>query len=129
VSTTLTRRTNQIRLRQFERIVARAINTLPPQVVAKLDNIEIVVEGEPTASQQSDPTETLFGLYEGVPLTERDGGYSLVPPDKITIFRGPLEREYVDRAELLRQIRMTVLHELAHHFGIDDDRLDELGLA
>jgi predicted Zn-dependent protease with MMP-like domain len=73
--------------------------------------------------------DSLFGLYEGVPLTERSQAYSLVLPDKITIFRGPLERAFRSPAEIAREVRITVAHELGHHFGFDEDRLAELGLA
>ncbi len=105
-----------------------------------LDNVEVIVEDEPTAEQLAqgrgypeprasagDDDETLFGLYEGVPLTRRGSDYHLVPPDRITIFRGPLSQRARDEADLARQIRVTVIHEVAHHFGIDDDRLRELG--
>ena len=75
-----------------------------------------------------DDRDVLFGLYEGVPLTERTSGYGLVLPDKITIFQEPLEQEFYEDAELIAEVRRTVLHELAHHFGIDDDQLERLGL-
>lgn len=97
-----------------------------------LDNVEVVVEDEPTAAQigrRAANTETLFGLYEGVPLTERGSGYSLVLPDKITIFRGPLERAFGSPVEVAREVRITVVHELGHHLGFEEDRLAELGLS
>ena len=97
-----------------------------------LDNVDVVVEDEPTPEQigrRDADEETLFGLYEGVPLTERGSGYSLVLPDKITIFRGPLERAFDSPAEIAREVRITVVHELAHHLGFEEGRLDELGLA
>ena len=130
--TKLPSRTQRVQRRGFERLVGRALAALPPDVAAMLDNVEIVVEDEPTPEQVDrggDPEETLFGLYEGVPLTERGVDYSLVLPDKITIFRGPLEREFRNAAEMSREVRITVVHELAHHLGFDEDRLDELGLA
>ncbi|MHB8471027.1 MAG: metallopeptidase family protein [Gaiellaceae bacterium] len=87
----------------------------------RLANVEVVVEDEPPAGQP------LLGLYQGVPLTRRTSGYSGALPDKITIYRGPLERLYGhDPALLGRQIRRVVLHEVAHHFGISDERLIEL---
>ncbi len=125
----LSQRIDRARRRPFERLVARAINALPSQVASALDNVEIVVQSEPGLGQVAGSDEPLFGLYDGVPLTERDSGYSLVVPDKITIFQGPLEREFPDRGDLVRQVQVTVLHELAHHLGMDEDRLDELGLS
>jgi len=127
-------RVEQARRRQFERVVARALNGLPPEIVAMLDNVDVVVEDEPPAgaigARSFDAEdETLFGLYEGTPLTERDSAYSMVLPDKITVFRGPLERECGSTAEIAREVRMTVVHELAHHFGLDERQIDELGFA
>jgi predicted Zn-dependent protease with MMP-like domain len=97
-----------------------------------LDNVEVVVESHPSPAQLQNlglgPRGTLFGLYEGVPLTRRTSGYNLVLPDKITIFRRPIEA-YCRSDEQVRQVvRRTVLHELAHHFGISDKRLRELGV-
>ena len=109
-----------------------ALDGLPPGIQAMLDNVEIVVEDEPTADDlgpDAAPGDTLFGLYQGVPLTERGGGYSMVLPDKISIFQGPLERAFDSPAEMARQVRITVIHELAHHLGFDEDRLEELGLG
>jgi predicted Zn-dependent protease with MMP-like domain len=87
-----------------------------------MSNVEIVVEDE----NSEDPD--IFGLYLGIPLTERGGGYAGVLPDKIAVYRLPLEAEFGDDPErLVEEIRITVLHEIAHHFGIDEDRLAELG--
>ncbi len=97
-----------------------------------LDNVEVVVEDWPSDAQLTQDGasgETLFGLYEGIPLTERGNGYSMVLPDKITIFRRPLERTFRSRQELMRQVRITVVHELGHHLGMDEDRLEALGWA
>lgn len=113
----------------FYELVERALEGLPPELSELLDNVAIVVDDWPhysTPLVSGDPGDTLYGLYEGVPLTERGAGYYGMLPDKITIFRGPLERDY-RRAELEEQIRITVVHEIAHHFGIDEDRLEELG--
>jgi predicted Zn-dependent protease with MMP-like domain len=121
-------RVERARRRRFERLVAEALDGLPEPVLAMLDNVDVVVEDEPTAEQLGGE-ESLFGLYQGVPLTQRDTAYSMVLPDKITVFRGPLERAYRNRLEMVRQVRITVLHELAHHVGFDEDRLDEIGLA
>lgn len=95
-----------------------------------LDNVDVVIEDEPSADQlgpEAEPGDTLFGLYQGIPLTERGSSYSMVLPDKISIFRGPLEREFRTATEIARQVRITVIHELAHHVGIDEDRLEDLG--
>lgn len=109
--------------------MADALEGLPAEVHAMLDNVDVVVEDEPTADHLVGADDHLFGLYQGVPLIERDGGYSMVLPDKITIFRGPLERAFPNRREMVRQVQITVVHELGHHFGIDEVRLDELGLG
>ena len=127
-------RVEQARRRRFERLIARALDELPPDVVAMLDNVDVVVADEPTPEQfdrrhAGDGEDTLFGLYEGVPLTERGSGYTMVLPDKITIYRGPLERACSSPAAIAREVRITVMHELAHHLGFDEDRLDEIGLA
>jgi predicted Zn-dependent protease with MMP-like domain len=108
---------------RFEDHVARALATLPPGLARAVQNLELTVEDE----HPEDPD--LFGLYEGVPLPER-GDWAGELPDRIRIFRLPLLDEFGDDPELLEQeIRITVLHELAHYFGIDEDRLDELGYA
>lgn len=104
----------------FEEHVRRALDSLPPELARALENVEVVVEDE----HPEDPD--LLGLYEGVPLTER-GDWAGSLPDRVTIFRLPLEESFADPAELEREIRITVLHELAHAFGIDEGRLDELG--
>jgi predicted Zn-dependent protease with MMP-like domain len=113
----------------FYELVEQALEGLPPELSKLLDNVAIVVDDWPEYSTPlvpDDPDDTLYGLYEGVPLTERGAGYSGILPDKITIFRGPLERDF-PREKLEEQIRITVVHEIAHHFGFDDDRLEELG--
>ena len=113
----------------FYELVERALEGLPPELSALLENLAIVVDEWPDYSTPlvADAAEdTLYGLYEGVPLTERGWGYSGVLPDKITIFRGPLERDF-EPDELEEQVRITVVHEIAHYFGFDEDRLEELG--
>ena len=134
-------RVERHRRRHFERLVARALDELPDDVLAMLDNVDVVVEDEPSADQIAidrargqgsdvdDEPDGLFGLYQGIPLTERGQGYSMVLPDKITIFRGPLERACRSRQELIREVRITVVHELGHHLGLDENRLEELGWA
>jgi len=137
------RRVEQARRQRFERLVARTLDDLPDQVVSMLDNVEIIVEDEPTDEQlRSDqgyagPAErlagvdeqTLFGLYEGTPLIQRGSDYHLVLPDRITLFRGPLERACQSPQAIAREVRITVLHELGHHLGLDEEQLSQHGLA
>ena len=120
----------RVRKIRFERIVASVLKSLPPHIVAMMDNVSIAVADAPTAEQraQNPDADSLFGLYEGTPLTHR-AGYSLALPDQITIFRKPLEAAFEDESELAEEIRITVLHELAHHLGFEEDRIDELGLG
>jgi predicted Zn-dependent protease with MMP-like domain len=106
---------------QFETWVADALDGLPPDIAALMDNVAIAVEEEPP------PGANLLGLYRGVPQTRRTSAYAGALPDLITIYRGPLERISGRDPERLRaQIRRTVWHEIAHHFGISDERLLEL---
>ena len=105
---------------EFEAVVTDELDALPDDMVDGLDNVVFLVEDEPPPEEPD-----LLGLYDGVPLTERDWGMQL--PDRIFIYRGPLLRMCEDRDELLDEIAVTVVHEIAHHFGIDDDRLHELG--
>lgn len=105
----------------FERVVRETLASLPSDLRSRISNVEIAVEDEPP------PGQRLLGLYQGVPLTRRGSGYSGALPDKITIYRGPLERLYGGDAAMLHdRIRHVVLHELAHHFGISDRRLIEI---
>jgi predicted Zn-dependent protease with MMP-like domain len=105
----------------FEHYVEEAIASLPDDLRAFMSNVAVVVEDEPPAGLP------LLGLYQGLPLTRRGSAYAGVPPDKITIYRGPLERGTAGDAERLRaEVRRVVLHEIAHHFGIGDERLREL---
>jgi predicted Zn-dependent protease with MMP-like domain len=104
----------------FEDHVRAALDELPPHLAAALENVAVVVEDE----NRDDPD--LLGLYHGVPLTER-GDVAGMPPDTISIYRLPLEESFPDHGELREEIRITVLHELAHYFGLDEDRLAELG--
>ena len=105
----------------FEEHVRAALDELPPDLARALENVAVVVEDE----NPEDPD--LFGLYQGTPLPERGEGWAGALPDKISIYRLPLEDEFDDPDELREEIRITVLHELAHYFGIDEDRLAELG--
>ena len=108
---------------QFEDAVGEALDSIPPELARAMNNVVVLVEQEPPAD---DPD--LLGVYDGTPLTERDSWWDAgALPDRITIFQGPLER-LCDTPEQLRdEIAITVVHEIAHHFGIDDDHLHELG--
>ncbi len=128
-------RVEQHRRQRFERLVARALDEMPDELAAMLDNVAVVVADEPEPrhfalwATDGGADEDLFGLYEGIPRTVRDSSYGLVLPDTITIFRGPLERAFRSPQAIAREVRITVAHELGHHFGLDEDRLAELGLA
>ena len=115
---------------RFQWLVARAIETLPDEFIARLENIDVVVEDYPTQSQIARVGlrrgQTLLGLYEGVPLTRRGAHYGLVPPDKITIFQKPIETKCRDDARVTTEIQRVVQHEIAHHFGIGDARLEQI---
>jgi predicted Zn-dependent protease with MMP-like domain len=117
----------RLRKRQFDRMVRKAVGSLPPAIHSMMENVEIVVEDEPTDEQRNDADDGPFGLYEGVPLTERTSSYGLILPDKITIFRGPLERATDTPSELYAEVQATVIHEVAHHFGMDEAQIAELG--
>lgn len=108
----------------FEELVARALDGVPPELADLMDNVVVLIEPEPPAE---DPD--LLGLYDGVPLTERDSNYTFREPDRILIFRGPLTRMCESPDELVDEVRITVVHEIAHHFGIDDRALHDLGYA
>jgi len=118
--------------RRFLRLVRQALEGLPESFLDMLENVDVVVEPRPSRGVLRDagvgPGETLFGLYQGIPRTERDS-YGMVLPDKISIYQEPLEDEFSDEAELIEEIRVTVLHELAHHFGMSDEQLHNLGLG
>ena len=115
----------------FERLVEEALDAIPERFLAALDEVAIVIADEPTAAQLAahgmGPDETLYGLYEGVPITEYGADW-LAEPNRITLFRLPLEEDYPDPDDLADEVRITVLHELGHHLGIDDHRLGELGM-
>ena len=106
---------------ELEAWAEEAVESLPPELRRAMSNVAIVIEEEPPAGMP------LLGLYQGVPLTRRSSAYGGALPDKITIYRGPLERHFGrDREELRVQVRRVVLHEIAHHFGISDERLHKL---
>ena len=106
----------------FEELVADALDRIPGPLTALMDNVVVLIEAEPPAD---DPD--LLGLYVGTPLTERDSGYTFAPPDTVFIYRGPLLRMCADADELAEEVEITVVHELAHHFGIDDEQLHAWG--
>lgn len=112
--------------RDFEALVDRVLDELPEWVLERIDNLIVVVEEHPSHDQDPDGNG-LLGIYEGVSLLERSGDYWGAMPDQITIFRQPHLRLGLEGAELEAEIRKTVLHEIAHHIGIDDDRLHDLG--
>ena len=119
---------------EFDGLVADALDGLPEkfQILLDKNNVVVVVEQWPSAEQMAEhgleSRDELMGLYEGIPLTDR-AGYNLVLPDKITIFQGPLEAMCSTREQIAAEVQNTVKHEIAHHFGRDDDRLEELGLG
>ena len=113
-----------IGIHEFERLVGEALDSIPDALLELVDNAIVIVEDEPP---QGDPH--LLGLYEGIPLTQRGHDYmgAQLLPDRISIFRNPILRMCSTREQVLREVRITVVHEVAHHFGIDDDRLHALG--
>jgi predicted Zn-dependent protease with MMP-like domain len=116
---------------EFEELVVAALDTLPDELLQLMDNIEVTVDRLPSRHQMRQAGVrhgTLLGLYEGIPLTARhSSSYSLVVPDKITIFQRPIEGICTTHDEIVDQVRKTVIHEVAHHFGIGEERLRELG--
>jgi len=119
------------RHRTFEALVERALAAIPEPFASALDEVAVVIEDEPSVEQLResglDDDDILYGLYQGVPRTAWGAG-SVPIPNKISLFRLPLEEDFPDPDDLAEEVRLTVVHELAHHLGIDDDRLDELGV-
>ena len=119
------------RHRPFEELVGLALDAIPEPFAAALDEVAIVIEDEPTDEQRQEHRieegETLYGLYEGVPRTEWGADWAALP-NRITLFRLPLEDDFADPEDLADEVWITVIHELAHHLGIDDARLHELGI-
>jgi predicted Zn-dependent protease with MMP-like domain len=112
------------RRHRFEKLVDRILNQIDPAVRQALDNVSFVVEESPS---DGDPEQ--FGVYDGVPKSERGGGYTFVVPDRIVIFQKPLVEAFPDQRDLEEQVRITLLHEIGHHLGLDEDELDQLGLT
>lgn len=121
----------EMNLHEFEELVSDALDELPETIREMLENIEVVARHFPTREQLREngiaSKYGLFGLYEGVPLTDRTASYGMVLPDKITIFKEPIESVCRTPEEAAEEIRRTVKHELAHHFGISDDHLESMG--
>lgn len=117
-------------LEEFEELVAQAADSLPDDIRQKLDNVAVMIEDYPSRQQlrmaRLPQNSLLFGLYEGVPLTGRTSGYNMVMPDRITIFREPILAYCRTRDQVRATAARTVLHEIAHHFGISDERLREI---
>ncbi|MCD6289046.1 MAG: metallopeptidase family protein [Anaerolineae bacterium] len=115
----------------FDRLVAEAMASLPDEIRERMDNVVVTVADWPTCAELTragvPAGASLFGLYEGVPLTQRTSNYGLVPPDKITLFRGPLLTYFRDPDVLREQIRRTIIHEVAHHFGMSEAQIHRLG--
>ncbi|MGO4146293.1 metallopeptidase family protein [Paenarthrobacter sp. YAF11_1] len=113
---------------EFEEAVSDALQLIPPKAASAMDNVAVFIEDDYTPQPGEDPDTVLLGLYEGVPLTERDSWWEAGSlPDRITIFRQPILDICSTREEVIDEVAITVVHEIAHHFGIDDDRLHELG--
>jgi len=116
---------------RFEQVVMQVIEHLPEEFRQTMENVDIMVEDYPTSYQlrksKLGRRNILLGLYEGVPRTRRTSSYGLVPPDKITIFQKPIEAICRNEAEIIASIESVVKHEIAHHFGISDERLHEMG--
>lgn len=114
----------------FESIVNKAFDELPKKYTDNLDNVAIVYADEPNANEREALKlrcdQSLYGLYQGIPLTARGAGYNLVLPDKITIYKLPILRDSVDQADLLANVKHTLWHEIAHHFGLNHARIHYL---
>jgi len=112
----------------FEAAVSDALDLIPPDIARTMDNVAVFIEDDYTPRPGGDPDTVLLGLYEGVPLTERDSWWDAGSlPDRITIYRQPILDICSSREDVVEEVAVTVVHEIAHHFGIDDDRLHELG--
>lgn len=116
--------------KDFEKIINEAMDELPKEYIERLNNVAITYEDEPTSEQRQKLklhcNQTLFGLYEGIPLTKRNSGYSLVLPDKITIFKLPILAVASNMDDVKKQTKRTLWHEIAHFYGLDHDRIHAL---
>ena len=115
---------------RFEELVRQALDELPEEIAQRMSNVDVEVQESPTSDQLRSTGvpagRTLLGLYQGIPLTRRTSGYQMVPPDRIIIFQRPLEMVARNDADLVQRVQATVIHEVAHHFGISDRRLREI---
>lgn len=115
---------------EFSALISEAMDELPQDYIKRLDNVAVVYEDEPTPEQREKLSlrcdQTLLGLYEGIPLTRRGSGYSLVLPDKITLFKLPILHSVHTAEGLKNQIKHTLWHEIAHYYGLDHDRIHEI---
>ncbi|HSB72263.1 MAG TPA: metallopeptidase family protein [Candidatus Methylomirabilis sp.] len=115
----------------FEKLVARAMESLPPRFLAMLQNVEVVVQSRPTYDELEvagiEPGGTLLGLYQGVPQTQRGTWYGSVLPDRIVIYQRPIEAIARTPREIRKQVRITLMHEIGHHFGLDEEAISEAG--
>jgi predicted Zn-dependent protease with MMP-like domain len=120
--------------REFEKVVEEAVASLPEMFRKKIENVEFHVAESPNRRQSGKPAPrtrqpTLYGLYEGTPYGDRGPDYTMKLPDRITIFKRAIEHDCKTRPEMIKCIQETVLHEIGHYFGLDDDQLDELGIG
>jgi predicted Zn-dependent protease with MMP-like domain len=115
---------------QFEELINQSMDELTPEYIQRLDNVVITYEDEPTPAQRQElklrGNQTLYGLYQGIPRTQRGNNYNLVIPDKITIFKLPILRDSSSFAQLKEQVKNTLWHEIAHHYGLNHHRIHEL---
>jgi predicted Zn-dependent protease with MMP-like domain len=116
---------------EFERLVTQAVQSLPPAFLDRLENVDVVVEAVPTAEDLEyagvEPGGTLLGLYHGIPQSERGSWYGNVLPDRIVIYQRPIEDIARTRREIREEVRLTLMHEIGHHFGLNEDELSEAG--
>ncbi|MGD0266286.1 MAG: metallopeptidase family protein [Candidatus Methylomirabilota bacterium] len=121
----------RLRRAEFERLVAQAVESLPPKFLTRLENVDVVVEEEPTEEDLElagiEPGGTLLGLYHGVPQSQRGPWYGNLLPDRIVIYQRPIEAVARDRREIRKEIRITVMHEIGHYFGLAEDDLADAG--
>lgn len=121
----------RLRRAEFERLVAQAVESLPPKFLTRLENVDVLVEDEPTEEDLElagvEPGNTLLGLYHGVPQSQRGPWYGNLLPDRIVIYQRPIEAVARNRREIRREIRITLMHEIGHHFGLAEDDLANAG--
>lgn len=115
--------------REFEQVVKEALESLPAPLRDKIDNVEVSVRESPDRQQTGEHGSGLYGLYEGVPLDQRTHDFQGALPDRITIFKRSIERDFPERQDMIQCIRDTVIHEVGHFFGFDDDDLDRMGIG